>query len=98
MKMIAISKAPYITFHKVSRESVSTAVEHKALARVYEASLRVQKMIYAGDDLSAVSVCVGGRDITVELNHTGVVFDMRFQTIEASAPTGTDAGLFNRVR
>lgn len=98
MKMIAISKAPYITFHKVSRESVSALSDLKGLAKAYGTPLRVQKMMYAGDDLAAVSVCVGGRDITVELNRTDVAFDMRFQTIEASAPTGTDAGLFNRVR
>lgn len=98
MKMIAISKAPYITFHKVSRESVSALSDLKVLAKAFETPLRVQKMMYAGDDLAAVSVCVGGRDVTVELNRTDVAFDMRFQTMDTSDPVGVDSGLFNRVR
>ena len=98
MKMIAISKAPYITFHKVARECVSTASELKTLAKAYDKPLRAQKMMYDGDDLAEVSVCLGGKDIAVDLKRTGVAFDLRFQTMDTSEPVGVDSGLFNRVR
>ena len=97
-KMIAISKAPYITFHNVPRESVVYALHLKLLEKAYEKPLRLKSMEYDGDDMEAVTVMLEGKYITVALGRVGISYDLKFQMIETSKPVCMDQGLFNRVR
>ena len=99
-KMIALTRAPYITFHKVPRANVSFDLDLKALSKSFGSELRVDDLKYVDGVLGAVVVSVGGRSITVALTGTDCVYDMRFQQFEISEPSlGNDiASLFNRVR
>lgn len=99
-KMIALTKAPYITFHKVPRENVQFVADHKALEANYGTALKVCEMKYKACDLSAVVVTVAGRHMEVSLISTDCVYDLSFATFDVSEqPTNVNSSsLFNRVR
>jgi hypothetical protein len=97
-KMIAISKAPYITFHQVPRESVLYATHIKMLEPHYEKPLRVKSMAYDGDSMEAVTVSVDGRDVTVALGRVGMSYDMQFQMIDVSRPMSYDNEVYHNKR
>lgn len=99
-KMIALTKAPYITFHKVPRDNVQFVADHKALENSYGTALRVCEMKYKAGDLSAVVVTVAGRHMEVSLIGTDCAYNLAFDTFEVSdRPLGGDiSSLLNRVR
>ena len=98
-KMITLTRSPLITFHQVPPANVSTGRDHKLIRDSYGKQLTVEELKYQNHALSAVTVSVVGRRVTVLLDSTDCSYDLCFSQIEIQneQPYGSSE-LFNRVR
>ena len=70
--MCGLTRAPLITFTKISPEHVRFIADQKALELSLGHPLHVVNMSYSNDQLSSVTVIARGRNVSVDLMGTGL--------------------------
>ena len=97
--MIALTRAPFITFEKVGNEHVRFAADQKALEKSYGRSLHVKTLLYCEDQIASVTVLASGREICVDLTGSGIAYTLKFQEFEDAKQVYTnDYRFYNMTR
>lgn len=82
MTMIALTRAPLVTFSKISRENVRFEADREAIERSYGKTMKVQSMSYRGDALASITVNACGREICIDISGCGCEYVLKYQEIE----------------
>ena len=80
--MIALTRAPLVTFSKISRENVRFEADREAIERSYGKTMKVQSMSYRGDTLASITVNACGREICIDISGCGCEYVLKYQEIE----------------
>ena len=99
MTMIALTRAPLVTFTKISRENVRFEADREAIERSYGRTMKVQSVSYSADALASITVNACGREICVDVSGCGCEYTLKYQEIEDAKQVYTcDERYYNRVR
>lgn len=99
MTMTALTRAPLVTFTKISRENVRFEADREAIERSYGRALQVQFISYRGGILSSITVNACGREICVDVSECGCEYTLKYQEfVDAKQVYTNDYRFYNMTR